>query len=239
MKVATVIIVYNIPFDVFLLQIEAIRKFCKDGDNTIEVVDNSTDLEISEGIKYHSEILGLNYTKTNASSRNGSDSHSFSANTSYELLKNKYEVFFYLDHDCFPILPYSVVEILGEDKVMAGIGQHEVNTFMWPGCVMWRNDKVDIELIDFSPSHILGLDTGAGLRAVIQKYGKENCIFFDESYHQNPNYSGKYNHYALIFKGTFLHCINGSGWNHVKGNKDRLNSLINIVKGKINAYELG
>lgn len=228
MKVAIVIIIYNIPFDIFLLQIESIKKFCTDEDYEIEIIDNSTDMTIAEGIQYHSGILGLNYTKTNASSSNGSDSHSFAANTSFRLLKNRYQYWLYLDHDCFPIKPFSVVKILGE-KYIAGIGQNVTNKYFWPGCVMFKY----FHDIDFSPSHQLGLDTGGGLRKVIEYWGEENCIFFNESYNQNPNYNGEYNHYALINNGMFLHCINGSGWNKIEGNNDRLNSLINIIRKKV------
>lgn len=230
MKVGVFTIIYNIPTDVFLLQIEAIRKFCKDDDYAIEVIDNSSDATISEGIQYHSNVLGLNYTKTNASSLNGSDSHAFAATTSYRLFKDYFGCFFYIDHDCFPIKDFSVVEILG-DKYIAGIGQNERYKYMWPGCVMFKY----FHDIDFNPDHALGLDTGGGLRKVIEYWGEENCIFFNESYNQNPHYNGAYNHYALINNGMFLHCINGSGWNHVEGNTDRLNSLINIIREKVNA----
>lgn len=228
MKVGIFTIIYNIPTDIFLLQIETIRKFCKDEDYAIEVIDNSSDSTTAEGIEYHSGVLGLNYTKTNASSKNGSDSHAFSANTSWRLYKDRYELFLYLDHDCFPIKPFSVEEELGE-KYIAGIGQNVRHKYFWPGCVMFKY----FHDVDFSPSHKLGLDTGAGLRKVIEYWGEENCIFFNESYNQNPNYNGEYNHYALINNGMFLHCINGSGWNKIEGNNDRLNSLINIIRKKV------
>jgi len=235
MKVGIVIIVYNISSEIMILQIEAIRKFCKD-DFTIEIIDNSTDIQVSTDIRYHCERLGVNYKKTFAISLNGSQSHSFAANLSYQKLKDQFDIFLYLDHDCIPVLPFSVVEILGEEKVMAGIGQHEVNTFMWPGCVAWRNDKVDNELIDFSPCHELRQDTGSGLRKVIEKYGKENCIFFDEAYHQNPDFvDNRYGYYSMINGGVFCHCVNGSNWAASDRHEERINSFANIIREKINA----
>src|SRR3990167_7040052 len=101
MKVGVVVITYNISTEIFLLQIKAIRKFCKD-DFTIEVYDNSTDQPIYERIYYHSTRLELNYTKTFAGGKNSSDSHSFSANLAYQKLKDKYEMIFFIDHDCLP-----------------------------------------------------------------------------------------------------------------------------------------
>lgn len=236
MKVCTVVIVYNISAELFCLQIEAIKKFCKD-DVEIMVIDNSTVMDKSIPIQYHSKLLGAAYIKTMASSADGSDSHSFAANISYQKLKNNYSYFHYLDHDCVPVRPYSVVDILGEEKVIAGIGQHETNTFMWPGCVMWNNDKVDNSLIDFSPSHSLRLDTGAGLRHVIEKYGKDACVFFNEVYEQNPNFvDNKYGYFSSINDGMFFHVVNSSNWSKEARHEERINSMINLIKAKIDSY---
>ena len=234
MKVGIIVITYNISSELFCLQIEAIRKFCKDDDYDIMIVDNSTDMRMAVGIQYHASQLKLAYRKTMASSSDGSDSHSFAANFAYSTLKDRFDVFLYLDHDCLPLKPFSVVEILGEDKIMAGIGQQEI--YFWPGCVMWRNDKIDKDLIDFSPDHQRHLDTGGGLSKVIDEYGKENCIFFNEVYEQNPNFTGKYNYYALINDGMFLHVVNSSNWNGENNHEERINSMVNLIREKIDSY---
>lgn len=233
--VAIVIICYNIDSTLFLLQMEALKKFCKD-DFVVEIVDNSFDEEKAEGIRYHCDIMGISYKRTKASSNNGSDSHAFAANLSFEFLKDKYDTFAYFDHDLFAIKPFSVVEILGE-KILAGVGQGLKAKYMWPGCLFFCTDGIDKKLVDFSPDHKLGLDTGAGFHKIIESYGEEECIFFNEEYHQNPNYTGEYNFYSLIHNGTFLHCINASNWNPIEGNENRLNSLISIIKEKIDEAE--
>lgn len=234
MKVGVIIIAYNIPTDIFVLQIGALKKFCKD-DYEVKLIDNSSDFNISADLEYHARELGISYKKTFASSHNGSDSHAFAANTAYNLFKDTYSYLFYIDHDNIPIAPFSVVDILGEDKVMAGIGQNEINTYIWPGCLLIANDRIDKTLVDFTPSHALTLDTGAGLRNIISTYGRDKIVFFGEEYHQNPNFTGQYNFYTLIYKGTFMHFVNASGWNPVQGNGDRLNSLIDIAREKINS----
>ncbi len=234
MKVAVVVITYNLPSDVFLLQIEAIKKFCKD-DFEIQIFDNSNDMNKAADISYHAKELGLSYNKTNASSENGSDSHSFAAGVSYQFLRNKYKAFLYLDHDCIPVREFSILEMLGEDKIIGGLGQGGNKTYFWPGMVFWRNDKIDNDIIDFNFSHDLGLDSGGNLYKIIEKYGIEKCLFFNEEYCQNPNYNGKYNHYAMINNGMFMHFVNTSGWNPIEDNTTRINSLINIAKEKINA----
>src|SRR5687767_13518682 len=111
MTLGIVIITYNIPSDVFLLQVEAIRKFCKD-NFVIEVVDNSCIPEMAESIRYHSSRLKLNYVKTFSGSQNGSESHSFAANFAYSKFRDSYDYLFFMDHDLIPVKPFSVIDIL-------------------------------------------------------------------------------------------------------------------------------
>lgn len=229
-----VIICYNIDSRIFILQIEAIRKFCKD-EFTIYILDNSTDLKLAESIRYHSERLKVYYKKCNAATSNGSESHAWAANLSYSLLKGTGSDFFlYLDHDCVPVQEFSIKEILGDNFLFAGMGQGKNGiTYYWPGLVAWDNKKVDNELIDFSPITERGLDTGGKLHLAVEKYGKEKCVFFDEAYYQNPYFNGKaYTHYAMINKGMFCHLINASGWNKIEDQEERINSLINVLQDK-------
>lgn len=230
MKVGIIVITYNLPSEVMILQVEAIRKFCKD-DFEINIVDNSSELEFAEALRYHAGILGVNYRKTYASSKNGSQSHAFSANLSYQIYKEDYDILFYLDHDCIPVSVFSCKEILGE-KLIAGLGQGSDKPYYWPGLVMWYNDKIDKSLVDFSP--LPGKDTGAGFYKIIEKYGKDQCIFFNESYHENQYYkSPTYGHYSMLNNEMFLHFVGGSNWINLSDNGERLNSLINIVREKI------
>lgn len=231
MKVGIIIIVYNLPTDVFLLQMEAIKKFCKD-DYEIEIIDNSTSFDVSHDIEYHSRELGLGYKKTFASSQNGSDSHYFAARLSYQMFRDSFDIICYIDHDVIPVKPFSFVEILGEDKMMAGLGQGGSVTYYWAGLVLWRNDLIDKDLVDLGYCHEKKIDTGGNTYKLIEKYGKENCIFFNESYHENPDYVGKYNHYAMLNDGMFIHFVGASNWIDVPTHKERINSLINITKEK-------
>ena len=92
MRAAIVIITYNAP-DLLLRQIECIRKFCKD-KHSIIVIDNSTDHESIEAIKFYCNQQDVERIKTNASSKNGSESHSFAANLSYLILRDRFDLFF-------------------------------------------------------------------------------------------------------------------------------------------------
>lgn len=223
-KTAIVIITYNCH-QIFLKQIERIKRHCKD-DYQIIIVDNSTNLKAIDHIQYHAKNQGCNYIKCNASSTNGSGSHAFAANLSYVMFKNEYSHFFYLDMDCFPVKDFSAIEILGE-KQFAGIGQEKNNiTYIWPGAFIMEKS----ENVDFSPNHELGLDTGGNLYKIITK---ENTVFFNEYYEENPEFTkNRYNFYTMIHDSTFMHFIGSSNWHGKDKNNERINSLINILDKK-------
>ncbi len=232
MKVAIIIIVYNLPSEVTILQVNAIRKFCKD-EHEIFIVDNSTDKDMSEATRYHCGQLGVEYMKTNASSKNGSDSHAFSANFSYQRFISIDQIIAFVDHDVVPIKSFSFSEILG-DKIIAGLGQGGNRPYYWPGLVFWNNDKIDKGLVDFSP--MPGMDTGAGLSKIIDRYGVDNCIFLNESYHENPYFKDpKFGSYSEINDNMFLHFTGSSNWRNEPRHLERINSLINVATEKINA----
>lgn len=216
---AIIIIVYNTSA-LIIKQLECIKKYCQDDSYDIIIVDNSTIQEVSESVEYHSKECI--YLKTNASSQYGSSSHAFAANLAYMKFRDDYQYFFYLDHDCFPIKPFSIVKTLN-GKSMAGIGQQKSKLYYWPGCLMFMRSTHGI---DFSP--LPGLDTGGSLYKLMEKYGKDDLIFFNEKHVQNPEFNKSfYNFYSLINNGTFMHFVNGSNWNKSESHDERLNSLIN------------
>jgi hypothetical protein len=215
-------------------QVDLIRRFHNEQVDII-IVDNSTDSETVDQIKYYNKEMGCIYMKTNASSKNGSESHSFSLNLSYHIYKNDYKYIMYLDHDAFPTHEFSIKEMIG-DNIITGMGQRKGEIeYFWPGCVMWNNEAIDRNLIDFSCSHDLGLDTGGLLYRVIEAYGKEKCPFLNEKHVQNPNFNkSMYDFYSEINDGMFLHMVNGSNWNPSEGHDERINSLLNILESKTN-----
>lgn len=221
-KTAIIIITYNCD-KLLRKQFERIKKHCKDNHEVI-IVDNSTDKHAIQGIKYICSLYPCIYIKSTASSVNGSGSHAFAANLSWIKFKDQYDYYFYMDHDCFPVKDFSVKEILG-NKIMAGIGQQKSRVYLWPGCLMFCKG-LDI---DFSTSHDLGLDTGGMLYKIIEQ-APDDIIYFNEVHVQNPEFNkNMYNFYSLINNGMFMHFINGSGWNKVGHQDERINSLINIL----------
>lgn len=234
MKIGIIVVVYNLNTRVFLLQMECIKKFCTDNNYTIEIIDNSTDNELSEAIKYHSSVMKLNYTRVRANNNDSSWSHSFAANFAYQRFENEYDIFFYLDHDCIPVKKFSIIEIL-RDYVIAGVEIGAHTKYFWPGCLMFNNTLISHNLVNFSPNGELRVDTGGELYKVIETHGRNKCLFFDEEGHGNPAFVNTplYSFYMMIYNETFMHFINASGWNPTDRNEERLNSLINIVFDKI------
>ena len=231
-NLAIVIVTYNIA-DLIVKQIECVRRFCADKDYDIIVVDNSTDKDIIDAISFYISDKNVVYLKTQAADTNDSRSHAFACNVSYLKFKSDYKLFFYMDHDLFPIKSFEVADVL-KDKVIAGLGQAKSKDYFWPGCVMWNNESIDSSLIDFSTNNELGLDTGGNLYQVIEKHGKELCGFFDEKYYENQFYKQpRYNFYATINNDTFMHFINSSNWNPVVDNKERISTLLHILEGKL------
>jgi len=216
-------IFYNNP-QFLLKQHEHLQRFCK-CEYELIVVDNSTNTEASEAIKYHAERFKLEYLKTSARSVNGSESHAFAASIAYKKYRHNYAILFFVDHDCFAIKDFSPIRILASKK-LAGLGQQKGNlTYYWPGCFMFRTS---IE-VDFSM--IPGRDTGGATNKAIQLAKKENCVFFNEAYAQNPGFNkSQYDFYALIHNGTFMHFINGSNWAGSADNEERINSLFNELQ---------
>lgn len=227
-KTAIIIVIYNV--DLFIVkQIECIKRFCKD-EHQIIIIDNSTIPEVSEAIKYRIREIDCIYKKTQANSGDPSLSHSFAANFAYWKYKDSYSLVFFLDHDAFPIKDFSVKEILG-DKVIAGMAQTKPSgkTYIWAGCLMLNNGVVEKELVDLSPNSEYGLDTGGNTYKIIDKYGLENCVFFNEHYHENVHFKiPHYNFYSIIHDGVFMHFIAGSNWQKTNENEhaERISTLM-------------
>src|SRR5688572_25347760 len=96
---------------------------------------------------------------------------------------------------------------------------------------MFRNSDIENDLIDFSPEP--GLDTGGSLWRVIEKYGEKACVFFNESYHENPYFKNKeQGHYAMINNEMFMHFVAASNWKNQEKHQERVSALINVAKEK-------
>lgn len=228
-EVAVVIVAFN---DARLIgkQIECINLFCQDSFEIV-IVDNSEVESAAEQIKKITEENECVYIKTNSLDKDFSISHSSACNTAYAQLKDRYGYFLFLDHDNFPIKPFSVIKMLGSN-VIGGIPQFKSHIYFWAGFVMFNNSIVDKNLVDFSINRELGLDTGGNLYKLIA-FNNLPYFYFDEVHFYIPDYYGENNVYALIANGTFQHNIKSSNWTNSPDHEKRIEKLYEILEQNI------
>jgi len=232
MQTGIIVIVFNLDVRVFNLQIESIKKFCKD-DYTIQVIDNSTDEILSEKIYHAACDLDVNYSKIKTDALDPSHSHAAAANLAFKNLYHEYDYFFFLDHDCIPVKPFSVVSILG-NNIAAGVQQGFETKYFWAGMFMFNKHRVKKNYINFNPIQRLRIDTGGMNYRIFKQHPKE-CIWLDEVGVKNETIEDEfYYYYLMLNKGGFIHFINTSNWRGVPNTKNRITSLIEITKNLIN-----
>lgn len=229
-EVAIVIVAFN---DARLIekQIECINLFCQDSFEIV-IVDNSEVESASEQIKKLTEENECVYIKTNSLDKDFSISHSSACNAAYAELKERYDYFLFLDHDNFPIKPFSV-RLMLDACLIGGIPQFRgERIYFWAGFVMFNNTYIDNDLVDFSINRELGLDTGGNLYKLLE-INNICSLYFDEVHEEIPNYTGENNTYALIADGTFQHNIKSSNWNNSPDHEVRINKLYELLEQNI------
>lgn len=230
--------------------VQLVDRYCTDKTNEILIdfilYDNAT-TEYSETIsKYcevmyftqHSNKLNLRVMnkKTYSSPVQGLDvnnpsiSHALALNDIYQTLcaspESEYLSILFLDHDCFPIKPFSIHEMLS-GVILAGVAQMKSKLYPWAGCL--AIDLVTINLcgltnsIDFMVNEELGLDTGGELYKLIEEF--ENLDSFN---FMSEKPESDYN----IIDNTFMHFVNGSNWKNQQDHEQRLAELFNILNQK-------
>jgi hypothetical protein len=238
-KVAIAIVVFNIS-SLISIQVEFIKRFCTDNNFDIIITDNSNNTTEASLIKTHADNLGLRYFKTSFG-EDFSQSHAAACNYSYKALKDLYDYIFFLDHDNFPIKNFSVKDILN-DKIIGGVGliRPPDKYYFWPGCVMFNQKIIEKNLVDFSVNYNFGLDTGGNLYQIIDKYGLDNCVFFNKKEVVNDTFNWYKTSYDVIYNKEsdplfcFMHFRSSSNWNKADRNDERINSLLVILNNKAN-----
>lgn len=224
---AIIIIAFNEP-ELLIKQVECINQFHKTPVDII-VIDNSTNLEKGESIRYHAGRLKVIYKKTNSETTGSpSMSHAFACNFAFDNFNYRYMLF--LDHDLFPIKKFTIKRLLegapygGLEQIRQGI------KYLWGGFIILDNSQVDPELVDFYPKNIEGvqLDTGGGFSELLKD---GNGKLFDEVHVDNRYYSPKKgDYYAILGDIEFMHFIGGSNWMKRKDHEERQQSLYKLLQ---------
>jgi glycosyltransferase involved in cell wall biosynthesis len=235
-EVAIVVVAFN-DSRLIAKQIECINLFCQDSFEIV-IVDNSEVESVSERIKNITEENECVYIRTKSLDKDFSVSHSSACNSAYTQLKNDYDYFLFLDHDNFPIKKFNIKKMLSS-YIIGGIPQFRGDkVYFWAGFVMFNNNMVSSEDVDFSINREFGLDTGGNLYKLLNKMSCLDWVYFDEKHIQIPNYTGENNVYALIAGGTFQHNIKSSNWNKSPDHEVRINKLYEVLEQNIKNYKL-
>lgn len=227
---AIIIIAFN-DVDLIGNQINLITKYCKDIENTDIIIFDNSSVEITakmiEG--FHQSKPYILYHRFTGMHFNPSESHAYACNMAYKFYSKDYTSILFLDHDCFPVNPFSVEEMVS-GYMVAGIAQDKDKKYFWPGCVAFNVEALLGVVPNFSISHEYGLDSGGLLYKLIELFGEERCCFFNEEKKTNESFPDPtYPEYSMINDGMFMHFINASGWNKNENNNARIQSLYRIL----------
>jgi predicted O-methyltransferase YrrM len=207
---------------------------------TVIIYDNSTegycvDVPHQDGVVYMRHKQSLN--------TNPSEHHSNAATAAYNHFKWVFNRILILDHDCFPIFPFTLKGMLG-NNMLAGLCQRKAKDYLWAGCVAFDSEGLidNGDEVDLHVDTELFLDSGGKLYPLVEKYAEKGlCRFINEEYESNPATSElitMYQSYALLNNKTFIHFINGSNWNKEVSNEERINSLFAILNQKSQENEI-
>lgn len=215
-------------------QLKTLKKYCTDNYEFI-IVDNSNNNNEMVKIKNICDENNITYIRTDINvyntNNNASNNHGLALNYVHEKLKNDFDYLLFLDHDLFPIKPFSVEEMLGHN-IIGGCEQIIANTrYLWPGFMMFS--KLE-ETFDFTPSP--PLDTGGKLSGFINK-NIDKVLFIDNKHvpidlKLNNNFMHEF--YDDIHNGTFMHFIKASNWCNV--NVETFNLRQNHLFGMLDEY---
>jgi len=246
-QVGIIIVAFNCP-DFIMRQVECINRFYQ-GECDIIIFDNSnvircdiSKMEVFRDRFEHANKNNVLYHGFVGQYNNPSDSHSYACNEAYKFYSSQYSRLLFLDHDIFPVKPFSIDNLLFANNtsyyVISGLGQIKNHyIYYWAGCVAFNTNLVHPDIVDFSTNSELGLDTGGNLYRCIEGYGPL-CGFVNEERLQNPYFnSSEYDFYTLVNKGMFMHFTNGSNWNKSAKNDDRISSLYRILTERINSQQ--
>lgn len=133
---------------------------CKNIKNsfTYNIIDNSSDLNISNKINSFCINYNINYLKTNVKCFDCSQSHAAALNYSIKNLKLLSANILFLDHDIIPVTKININNFIKNNIIYGHQSLRNDRWYMWPGLFLIKNDSSYISKLDFNT--ISGLDTG-------------------------------------------------------------------------------
>lgn len=206
MRTAICIVNYNCPH--FLdVQLQLLKR---NVPNTWIYVVETSDGEQCKNIALSN---GVSYVHLRTGYNDYSYCHAAALNFAWATLRKRYDLVGFIDHDCFPIEPYtpsaalSTADFLSLNQVRGNV------TYPWPGCLFIRST---VEGIDFLPT--VGLDTGGRIAEVYKNISPMDM---------------DYQHGGELIDWAWFHIGKGSNWVGTEENAERVQACFDYVKSFI------
>jgi hypothetical protein len=224
-------------------QIRLVKKHITDSNYTHIVADNSSDKKKRKAIKAictkaNIPYFSLPFNWFSKIHRRPSYSHGLAMTWVYYNLIKKINpiVFGFIDHDIFPIKPYSLLEKI-ENQFFYGrcIDRTPDNHpkklwYLWAGFCFFKFDSLKTLNINFMPCKVdnVYLDTAGSMYiSLYSKYNIEELTFsapvIEEYFREEKIYHSDLLHFI---DNDWVHTINGSNWKKVQSKDDFLRDFL-------------
>jgi len=224
-------------------QIRLVKKHITDPDYIHIVADNSSDKKKREAIKAictkaSIPYVGLPFNWFSKIHKRPSYSHGLAMTWVYDNLIKKIKpgIFGFIDHDIFPIKPYSLLQKMDYQDFYGRLidvtpDNHPKKLwFLWGGFCFFKFDSVKFLNINFMPCKVdnVYLDSAGSIySSLYSKYDTERFRFsaptLEEYFREGNVYHSDLLHFV---DNDWLHTINGSNWKKVKDKDDFLREFL-------------
>ena len=203
-------------------QVLAFAKQCRD-DSVFLLADNSPTAELSTLMRQAVRGTGALYVRlpynlyTNSRGKakpgRGSLSHSVALDWVWKHIVRPLSppAVAVLDHDVFPLGPFSVSDLLQKHLVIGPLREGELRWSTWPGLTFFRYRDLPRQDLTFTPSG--DLDSGGKLWDSLFRFmDKENVRFLRQQFVEVLEGDVQVKSQIEIIDDQWLHLIDGSGW---------------------------
>jgi hypothetical protein len=207
-KAIVATVAFNRP-DMVEWQIHLVRKYMAERDGYI-VFDNSSDSSKRADLRELCAREKVPYVSLpRLTIGKNSFSHAAAMNwiTRNFVASRQPTVFGFLDHDIFPVEPFSIRERIAGKKVYGLRHSHQDAWYLWAGFCFFSN--VLVESLDFDPVPPLRLDTGGGNWSRLYRTLSADDVAFAVHRREESTTNGR----DIEIMDGWLHAGNASGWN--------------------------
>lgn len=228
-----VCVTYN-NADLLPHQVDLLRKYFTTTFNLV-IADNSSDTECRNKIATYCKSENISYIPIPKNPfSTGSQSHAATVNWMMKnyIIKKRPAYFGFIDHDIFPIEPFSIENILNKQPVYGLYQERKPLWYLWAGFCFFNFSKFDCSKMDFMPGSVNGinLDTGGKNWAPVYSKIEKESIEFPAQTYKNLREGDVAQSDKLEIIGNWVHSFNGSYWMKVDKKEHLLEKYLEQFK---------